>query len=116
MDGTRPTKTGDEPPRHDGTGEGATGPGPIVEPTPSAAIARRRALTSRLMEQVVDPDNLNRAYARVVANRGSPGVDGMRVDQLAGWVRQHKQAFIAGLLDGSYEGWACPPNGHGCRP
>jgi len=55
------------------------------------------------MEQVVDPDNLNRAYARVVANKGSPGVDGMRVDQLAGWVRRHKQAFIAGLLDGSYE-------------
>jgi RNA-directed DNA polymerase len=103
MDGKRPTKTGDEPPRHDTPGEGDTGPGHVEEPGLSAAIARRRALTSRLMEQVVDPDNLNRAYARVVANRGSPGVDGMRVDQLAGWVRQHKQAFIAGLLDGRYE-------------
>lgn len=55
------------------------------------------------MEQVVEPDNLNRAYARVVANKGSPGIDGMRVDQLAGWVRQHRRAFIESLLDGSYE-------------
>jgi RNA-directed DNA polymerase len=90
-------------PRHDGVGEGVTGPGPIVEPKPSAAIARRRALTSRLMEQVVEPDNLNRAYAKVIANKGSPGIDGMRVDQLADWIRGHKQTFTAGLLDGSYQ-------------
>ena len=91
------------PPRHDGTGEGGTGSGPVVELSLSAAIARRRALTSQLMEQVVEPDNLNQAYARVRANKGAPGIDGMRVDQLAGWIKEHKQAFIAGLLDGSHE-------------
>jgi RNA-directed DNA polymerase len=55
------------------------------------------------MERVVGPDNLNQAYARVMANKGAPGTDAMRVDQLADWIRQHKQAFIASLLDGSYE-------------
>jgi RNA-directed DNA polymerase len=55
------------------------------------------------MEQVVDPDNLNRAYQRVVANKGSPGADGMTVGQLGDWVRQHKQEFIGSLLDGSYQ-------------
>jgi len=55
------------------------------------------------MERVVDPDNLNQAYARVMANKGAPGVDAMRVEQLADWVRQHRQALIASLLDGSYE-------------
>ena len=85
--------------------DGDAGSGPVVtEEWPSAAaIARRRALTSQLMEQVVEPDNLNQAYARVLANKGSPGVDGMGVDQLADWVRRHKQAFITSLLDGSYQ-------------
>lgn len=54
------------------------------------------------MEQVCEPENLNRAYARVKANKGSPGVDGMSVGQLGGWIRRHKQAFVASLLDGSY--------------
>jgi len=54
------------------------------------------------MEQVCEPANLNRAYARVTANKGSPGIDGMPVGQLGGWIKRHKQSFIASLLDGSY--------------
>jgi RNA-directed DNA polymerase len=55
------------------------------------------------MEQVVKSDNLNQAYAKVLANKGSPGIDRMRVDQLADWIRRHRQTFIASLLNGSYE-------------
>lgn len=69
----------------------------------TAAKERQRALTARLMEQVTEPANLNRAYARVMANKGAPGVDGMTVRQLGGWVRQHKQELIASLLDGSHQ-------------
>jgi len=85
--------------------DGKAGSGPVVpeEWNSSAAIARRRTQTSRLMEQVVDPDNLNRAYQRVVANKGSPGPDGMTVGELGDWARQHKQEFIGSLLDGSYQ-------------
>jgi RNA-directed DNA polymerase len=66
------------------------------------AKERQRALTARLMEQVCEPANLNRAYARVMANKGSPGVDGMTVGQLGGWIKRHKQTLVASLLDGSY--------------
>jgi len=85
--------------------DGNAGSGPVVteEWNTSAAIARRRAQTSQLMEQVVEPDNLNRACQRVVANKGSPGVDGMTVLELANWAREHKQEFIGSLLDGSYQ-------------
>jgi RNA-directed DNA polymerase len=74
-----------------------------VEWNTSAAIARRRAQTSRLMEQVIEPDNLNQAYQRVLSNKGSPGVDGMSVGELAAWIGKHKQEFIGSLLDGSYQ-------------
>src|SRR6202000_354192 len=68
-----------------------------------AAKERQRALTSHLMEQVCEPANLNRAYARVMANKWSAGVDGMSVGKLGGWIKRHKQAFIASLMDGSYK-------------
>lgn len=54
------------------------------------------------MEQVCEPANLNRAYARVMANKGAPGIDGLTVGKLGGWIKRHKQEFIASLLDGSY--------------
>jgi RNA-directed DNA polymerase len=85
------------------------------------AKERQRALTAHLMEQVCEPANLNRAYARVMANKGSPGVDGLSVGKLGGWIRGHKQAFIASLLDGSYQpqpvrGVQIPkPDGKGMR-
>lgn len=77
----------------------AAGPG---KSETSTAKQRQRALTARLMEQVCEPANLNRAYARVKSNKGSPGVDGLTVGKLGGWIKRHKQEFIASLLDGSY--------------
>jgi RNA-directed DNA polymerase len=73
------------------------------EPRSSAAKDRQRALTARLMEQVCEPENLNRAYARVKANKGSPGVDGMSVNKMGAWIKLHKHELIASLLDGSYQ-------------
>jgi RNA-directed DNA polymerase len=55
------------------------------------------------MEKVCEPENLNRAYKRVKANKGSPGVDGMSVRDLGPWLVEHKETLIASLLDGRYE-------------
>jgi RNA-directed DNA polymerase len=89
--------------RHEAVGEEVVQPVARVEPQGTLAYDRERALTSALMEQVASVANLNRAYARVKANKGAPGSDGMTVGQLAGWIRQHKQTLIASLLDGSYQ-------------
>jgi RNA-directed DNA polymerase len=67
-----------------------------------AAWEQSRALTTQLMEQVCHPDNLNRAYLRVKRNKGSSGIDGMNIEQLAPWLKDHKEEIIASLLDGSY--------------
>ena len=63
----------------------------------------RVLLHTRLMERVVDPSNLNRAYGRVVGNKGAPGCDGMTVADLRAWVDTHREPFLASLLDGSYQ-------------
>jgi len=106
--------------RHDDGGEEVIQAPASVEPQPALAYDRDRALTSTLMEQVCQPANLNRAYARVKANKGAPGADGMTVGQLAGWIRQHKQELIASLLEGNYQpqpvrGVQIPKPGGGMR-
>jgi RNA-directed DNA polymerase len=85
-----------------------------------AAPSEGRALTQDLMEQVVERDNLNRAYKRVVANKGAPGVDGMTVSQLSAWTTTCKEALIVSLRDGSYrpqpvKGVQIPKPGGGVR-
>ena len=61
------------------------------------------SLTEHLMEKVCDPSNLNRAYKRVKANKGAAGVDGMTVDDLFGWIAEHKELLIESLKAGTYK-------------
>ena len=59
--------------------------------------------TQRLMEEICNPENLREAYKRVKANKGSPGVDGMSVRQLAGYLKQQLPAIREQLLSGTYK-------------
>lgn len=45
---------------------------------------------NNLLEHILSPDNLNKAYKQVVSNHGSGGVDGMETDALLPWLRLHK--------------------------
>jgi RNA-directed DNA polymerase len=54
------------------------------------------------MEQVVERGNLWKAYERVMRNKGAPGADGMRVDDLKAWLQAHWPSVKAALLAGSY--------------
>jgi RNA-directed DNA polymerase len=106
--------------RHGDPGEGGTGPEASEESQAPAALDPARALTERLLEEVCQPDNLNRAFRRVKANQGAPGVDGLTIDDLPAWIAVHKQEFLAALLDGSYRpqpvrGVQIPKPGGGVR-
>lgn len=55
-----------------------------------------------LMERVVERPNLVAALARVKTNGGSPGVDGMTIEELPGYLQQHWPAIRTSLLAGTY--------------
>src|SRR4030095_7079479 len=61
------------------------------------------ASTNRLMEEVCERENLKEALRRVKANKGSPGVDGMTVDGLTGYLKQHWPAIREQLMSGTSE-------------
>ena len=57
----------------------------------------------RLMELVVSRDNMLAAYRRVMANKGSAGVDDMPVEALMPHLREHWAAIKEDLLNGRHE-------------
>lgn len=57
---------------------------------------------ARLMDDILSRDNMMAAYRRVVSNKGAPGVDGMTVDQLEGYLKEHWPRIREELLEGTY--------------
>ena len=55
-----------------------------------------------LLEQILSPLNLNRAYKSVVRNKGCGGVDRMSCEQLLPWLRANKDELVISLLGGTY--------------
>ena len=66
--------------------------------TPSLSVSSE----TDLMEQVVDPRNLDRAWRQVKANRGAPGPDGMTIKAFESWCPEHWPAVKQQLMDGTY--------------
>jgi RNA-directed DNA polymerase len=60
------------------------------------------AIGEQWIEEICERENCKQALKRVKANKGSPGVDGMTVNDLAGYLKQHWPAIREQLLSGSY--------------
>jgi retron-type reverse transcriptase len=58
--------------------------------------------TEGLLEQILSRDNLNRAYKQVKRNKGAGGIDGMQVDELLPFLKEHKEELLQSLRDGKY--------------
>lgn len=61
------------------------------------------AITEQWMEEVCERENCKQALKRVKANQGSAGVDGMTVQQLPEYLKQHWPAIREQLLSGNYQ-------------
>src|SRR5260370_14636762 len=78
---------------------------PLGEEEGTEALMARRetedpAGSQRLMEEVCERENWGEAWQRVRANQGSPGIDGMTVDE---FLEQHWPAIREQLLSVTYE-------------
>lgn len=62
-----------------------------------------QASNERLMEVMLERENLKQALRRVEENKGAAGVDGMRVKELRAHLKQHWPKLREQLLSGSYE-------------
>jgi RNA-directed DNA polymerase len=61
------------------------------------------AINEQLIEEVCERENCKQALKRVKANKGSPGVDGMTVQQLPEYLKEHWLAIREQLLSGMYK-------------
>jgi RNA-directed DNA polymerase len=65
--------------------------------------AMQPALHDDLMARVLDSKNLRRAWKRVKANRGAPGIDGMRIEDFAAFARLQWAEIRQQLSNGTYQ-------------
>jgi len=79
----------------------------VVERGTETPMAKRKseslAGTERLMEEVCELENCKQALQRVKANKGSPGVNGMTVDELPDYLKQHELGIGEQLRNGTYQ-------------
>ncbi len=71
---------------------------PASADTPSLSVSSE----TDLIEAIVDPRNLERAWRQVKRNRGAPGPDGVTITAFEGWCVVHWPAVRQQLLDGTY--------------
>ncbi len=74
-----------------------------TEPSTAKHGTESPASTERSMEKVCEAENLSKALKRVKANKGSPGVDGMTVGELPGYLKEQWPAIREQLLGGTYK-------------
>jgi len=55
-----------------------------------------------MIEQVINRKNMHLSNQQVMRNKGSAGVDGMQVNELKHYVKQHREAIAISLLNGKY--------------
>ena len=66
-------------------------------------LARNRAFTETVLEKVMSPMNLNKAYKSVRRNGGSSGVDEMDIKQLEQWLHQNGETLMSKVLLEQYK-------------
>ena len=59
--------------------------------------------TQEVLEQIVAPENMRRAWKQVKRNKGAPGVDGRTIDVTASLLRNHYEEIKERLLNGTYQ-------------
>jgi RNA-directed DNA polymerase len=102
-DPTRQEDQGNLDPRTGTWGEAPGAAAGAAEARAAMISLERPAVAGPSMEAIVERENLKKALARVKRNKGSAGIDGMTVDDLSAYLKEHWIAIRARLLDGTYK-------------
>lgn len=69
-------------------------------------LRERKELTNmygnKTLDQILDRDNLNQAYKKVMSNKGAAGVDKMPVDKLGLYLAENREDIIRGIRERTY--------------
>lgn len=57
---------------------------------------------ANLLEEILDRDNLNRAFKQVKSNKGAPGIDGMTVENALPWLQENRAELLESIRQGKY--------------
>ena len=68
----------------------------------AARVMERRTPGFDLLEHILEPDNLMRAWKQVKSNKGAPGIDGVTIAQFPAYIQERWQGIGAAILDGTY--------------
>lgn len=69
----------------------------------AARLTESPTMIDQLLEEILERENLKKALHRVQENKGAPGIDGMTVDELPGFLREHWPTIKAQLLAATYK-------------
>jgi RNA-directed DNA polymerase len=87
--------------------EGTRGEAPATDERAELLIAKQEpesgGTSERLMEEICEPENMMKALKRVQGNKGAPGIDGMKVDELPGYLKKNWPKHREELLQGTYK-------------
>ena len=87
----------------EGRSEAPRAPGEGSETLTAKRISESAANHEQLMEEVCERENCLQALKRVKSNKGSPGIDGMTVDDLSAYLKEHWPVIREQLLAGTYK-------------
>ena len=80
------------------TGEARSAGAEGTEARAAKTEVESRAAVGPSMEAIVERDNLRKALAQVKRNKGAPGIDGMTVDNLTPYLKEHWPTIRAQML------------------
>ena len=64
---------------------------------------RKRGTSMELLEKILSKQNLNLAYKQVYKNKGASGVDGVTVDELFSYIKEHKEEILWKIRNRKYK-------------
>ena len=65
-------------------------------------VISRGVTAVELIEVITSKENLNRAYKKVVENKGAGGIDEMTVKELGDYIRENKEGIVNSLRNRTY--------------